>query len=209
VFPVYDIDISRTASELTHFAVVFSNIVEATTTANFSSLESRDISCCASIGSYTICSEDFIALTATARLSDTLKFLMICKDALVITDINGRIVHINKSWQEVYGYSLCEVESLLLLDVVTRQKHNQETITSVFNASKTFQCTSNHCRKYGEDFPCTLILTPLQGTIKLSGIFKMIYYFCTSSYRYNILNLDCYFHLFRNNPFCCPSTACD
>jgi len=168
LFPVYDVDITRTTNELTHFVAVFSNVVEASATS-LVPVEVSERRSCFSSGSFSIRHEDFVTLTATARLSDILKFSLKCKDPLVLTDTTGRVIHTNKPWLELYGYSHCEVEGIVLLDVVTREMHTQEMVTNVFNPLTTFQCTSLHRTKEGDIFVCTMTVAPVCGMIKASG----------------------------------------
>ena len=56
--------------------------------------------------------EDFVRISYTARLSDLLRLMVICRNPIVITDASGRILHANKGWSELTGFSLGEVEGL-------------------------------------------------------------------------------------------------
>ena len=44
------------------------------------------------------------------RLSNLLRLMVSSKDALVLTDKVGRIVHANKAWSDLTGYHLRDVE---------------------------------------------------------------------------------------------------
>ena len=56
--------------------------------------------------------EDFVKISYTARLSDLLRLMVICRNPIVITDVSGRILHANKGWSELTGFSLGDVEGL-------------------------------------------------------------------------------------------------
>jgi PAS domain S-box-containing protein len=55
-------------------------------------------------------SESFTKSATTVRISDLLRLMLSCSDAMVLTDKKGRIIHCNRQWVELTGYTLSDVE---------------------------------------------------------------------------------------------------
>eukprot|EP00596_Hydrurales_sp_CCMP1899_P002096 CAMPEP_0119033450 /NCGR_PEP_ID=MMETSP1177-20130426/492_1 /TAXON_ID=2985 /ORGANISM="Ochromonas sp, Strain CCMP1899" /LENGTH=491 /DNA_ID=CAMNT_0006990203 /DNA_START=161 /DNA_END=1636 /DNA_ORIENTATION=- len=55
-------------------------------------------------------SESFAKSATTVRISDLLRLMLSCSSAMVLTDKIGRIIHCNRQWVELTGYTLSDVE---------------------------------------------------------------------------------------------------
>jgi PAS domain S-box-containing protein len=59
---------------------------------------------------YVLTADRFELIGATVRLSDLLRLMLGSLEAMVLTDSQGRILHVNKPWRKLCGYSLSDVE---------------------------------------------------------------------------------------------------
>ena len=138
VFPVYD-TVSPTGADgddpvLTHFATVLEDI-QAVAVEDALRLVPESVAHCLSVADrlpalngsiplppdrrmqslkceveYKLTSDRFKLIGATVRLSDLLRLMLGSVEAMVLTDSQGRILHVNKAWRKLCGYSLSDVE---------------------------------------------------------------------------------------------------
>jgi PAS domain S-box-containing protein len=56
--------------------------------------------------------ESFFSFASTVRLSDLLRFMLCCEDALMLCDADNCVVHANAAWSALTGFSISEIEGM-------------------------------------------------------------------------------------------------
>jgi uncharacterized integral membrane protein (TIGR00697 family) len=92
-------------------------------------------------------------------------------DGLVITDKDGRIVSVNKAFEEILGWTSTEVLRKQMTEVLRRYDefgrevpHKKRVLTRVLEGEKMVTPSTNHTfleKKNGTKFPVRIIVTPV------------------------------------------------
>ena len=105
------------------------------------------------------------------RISDLLRLMLTCVDAMVLTDKMGRIVHCNREWVELTGYSLSEVEGSdcrLLQGSMTDHAETRRS-KEYQRLQKPSSMTVVNYRKDGSMFLNHVTTLPIRGGYKTNG----------------------------------------
>eukprot|EP00981_Chlorochromonas_danica_P001806 scaffold385_cov182-Ochromonas_danica.AAC.5 len=109
--------------------------------------------------------ENFYHFGDTLRLSNLLRLMLSCTNAMMLLDNQGRIVHVNVAFTQLTGYELDDIEgqtSKILQgaetnDVLIRQcQHAMET-------AQTFEMVVYHYKHNGDRFLDRLTMVPIRG----------------------------------------------
>jgi PAS domain S-box-containing protein len=116
-------------------------------------------------------SQSFERSATAVRISDLLRLMLTCVDAMVLTDIEGKIVHCNRQWVELTGYSLSEVEgstcSLLqgsMTDLIETRRS-----AALLRMHKSSSMSVVNYRKDGSMFVNQVTTVPIRGGFKSDG----------------------------------------
>jgi PAS domain S-box-containing protein len=208
IFPVYDFSSVNDSLVLRHFAAILSEVVDIQPGAGSSAKKICIAPSC--LESYDITSEisdiDFFTSTPTSHMRDLLALSVKCRNAIVLTDHMGRIVHINKGFQELYGYSLIEVQGRVINDIVCKKAPSKDFFSVLLKSFKGCQYSSHHQAKYGLSFFCTMNLVPVNGNSKLSGKLTKFSIFSIMLSQLIVFAPQLFI---RSHSFLCPFTAVD
>lgn len=115
------------------------------------------------------------------RISDLLRLMLTCVDAMVLTDTEGKIVHCNRQWVELTGYSLREVEgstcSLLqgsMTDLVETRRS-----AALLRLNKSSSMSVVNYRKDGSMFVNQVTTVPIRGGFRSHGKYSATCSCCT------------------------------
>ena len=109
------------------------------------------------------------------RISDLLRLMLTCVDAMVLTDSEGKIVHCNRQWVELTGYTLSEVEGStcsMLQGSMTDQVETRRS-AALLRLNKSSSMSVVNYRKDGSMFVNQVTTVPIRGGFKSNG--KYIY----------------------------------
>lgn len=113
----------------------------------------------------------FLRATATIRLSDLLRLMLSCSDAMVLTDKYGRIVHCNRPWVRLTGHSLTDAEGLKC-DILHGSMTDSSEVRrchGLHRLSKSSVSTVVNYRKDGLMFTSSITTTPIRGAYMSEG----------------------------------------
>ena len=179
VFPVYDsISPGSPAPILTHFAAYLSSIcnVDAADSADMKTDEEvncgdgfvdRRTNCLQYNAPCHMSPENFIRFCKTVRLSDLLRFALSCQVPLIITNADFGTIHINKAWNELYHYTLVEIENQNPMNLLTRETKDSQQFYS-----PSFACQNQmvHYKKDGTSVNVLVTTMPIIGGLKTEAI---------------------------------------
>eukprot|EP00599_Poterioochromonas_sp_BG-1_P006423 CAMPEP_0173145878 /NCGR_PEP_ID=MMETSP1105-20130129/8154_1 /TAXON_ID=2985 /ORGANISM="Ochromonas sp., Strain BG-1" /LENGTH=532 /DNA_ID=CAMNT_0014059961 /DNA_START=423 /DNA_END=2021 /DNA_ORIENTATION=- len=119
-----------------------------------------------------ISEESFYNFGHTLRLSNLLRLMLSCNNAMILTNKDGRIVHVNTAWCQLTGYSLIDIEGKTCKflqgpdtdhDLTKKMKddlmYDRNTAITVYNYKKD-----------GERFLNKIIAVPIHGGYLEPGI---------------------------------------
>ena len=130
------------------------------------------------ISSLLFCSsllQSFERSATAVRISDLLRLMLTCVDAMVLTDSEGKIVHCNRQWVELTGYTLSEVEGStcsMLQGSMTDQVETRRS-AALLRLNKSSSMSVVNYRKDGSMFVNQVTTVPIRGGFKSNG--KYIY----------------------------------
>jgi PAS domain S-box-containing protein len=113
--------------------------------------------------------------SATAvRISDLLRLMLTCVDAMVLTDVQGKIVHCNRQWVELTGYALSEVEgsSCSLLQGSMTDLIETRRSAALLRQNKSSSMSVVNYRKDGSMFVNQVTTVPIRGGFKSDGTYS-------------------------------------
>lgn len=116
-------------------------------------------------------SQNFEQSGRDIRISDLLRLMLTCVDAMVLTDKMGRIVHCNREWVELTGYTLSEVEGSdcrLLQGSMTDHVETRRS-KELQKLQKPSTMTVVNYRKDGSMFLNHVTTLPIRGGYKTNG----------------------------------------
>lgn len=108
---------------------------------------------------------------ATIRLSDLLRLMLSCKDAMVLTDKRGRIVHCNGAWVELTGHTLTDAEGLDC-DILHGSMTDSSEIRRCNGLRRAFQASVSTVVNYRKDglmFLNSVTTSPIRGIYMSEG----------------------------------------
>lgn len=94
-----------------------------------------------------------------------------CNSAVMVADVNNRIVHANEHWTELTGYCLDEAQGSscsILEGSATNRIELGRRETSIRNGVAA-ECTVYLYRKDGRRFLARVIVVPLKGGFESAG----------------------------------------
>lgn len=114
----------------------------------------------------------FVSFASSIRLSDLLRFMLCCEDSLVLCDAEGRVVHVNKSWCNLTGYAISEIEGMTCSFLQGPRTDIDETrrVCGLTRAGEPAEMTVINYRKDLTEFNNHVIIVPIRGGFKTSAV---------------------------------------
>lgn len=177
VFPVFD-SVRPTGPDcevpvLTHFAVVVSSVEEIIQdVSGFFKGPDRRLQSKKIEKKCRMQPESFLSFASSIRLSDLFRFLLCCEDALVLTDAFGHIIHANRAWSNLTGYSISEIEgySCSFLHGPRTNMVDVERCNDLVRSGEPAEMVVINYRKDRTEFINHVMIVPIRGGFKTSVI---------------------------------------
>lgn len=178
VYPVFDSSSPEgpdsEVAVLTHFVSIMTDIVPFTT----SNLEVKEMYDRRGQSKkydpkFYLSAENFFRSGNGLRLSNLLRLMLSSHSALVLTDKDQRIVHVNSAWCQLTGYEITDVEGKKC-NVLNGPESDRKAIDDCRQALvefRPYQMTLINYRKNGEKFMNKVIIVPIRGGYLNSGMF--------------------------------------
>ena len=111
--------------------------------------------------------------------------MLTCVDAMVLTDKDGKVIHCNKEWVELTGYSLSEVEGcdckVLQGSMTNHAEIRRCSALQKLNKSSTMNVVNY--RKDGSMFINNVTTVPIRGGYRTDGKYDFLslelFFFCS------------------------------
>ena len=114
----------------------------------------------------------FLQTIASLRLSDLLRLMLSCTNAMVLTDKSGYIIHCNKEWCFLTGYCLREVEGKQCGSILHGTMTDIDEVYRcelLHNSALPSIMTIVNYRKDGLMFVSTVTTSPVRGAYMSDG----------------------------------------
>lgn len=94
-------------------------------------------------------------------------------EAIVLTDKEGNVINVNKSFEELFEYKLKEIKNKNIDDIVTSEEHIEEArkIARQTLDGKTIEIESQRKKKSGKKFPALIISYPIKISQEIIGAY--------------------------------------
>ncbi len=109
--------------------------------------------------------EKFLELATNIRISDLLRLIMICSEPMILTDHDGKILHVNKHWVDLCGYDITEIDGKtcsILQGPLTDKTQMEDTKVKMREGVATKMSVINY-KKNGTTFYNNVIIAPVRG----------------------------------------------
>lgn len=116
--------------------------------------------------------ESFLRFATCIRLSDLLRFVMCCEDAMVLTDATGRVVHVNRAWSSLTGYALSEIEGMPSSFLHGPNTNTEETLrcSRLSRAGQPSEMVVTNYRKDRSEFVNRVMMVPIHGGYRTTSV---------------------------------------
>jgi PAS domain S-box-containing protein len=114
----------------------------------------------------------FMGFASNIRLSDLLRFMLCCEDAMVLTDGIGRVVHANKAWSDLTGFAISEIEGFTcgFLQGPRTNTDDLRRCDALLRAGGPAEMVVLNYRKDRTEFINHVMIVPIRGGFKTSAI---------------------------------------
>ena len=116
--------------------------------------------------------QTFVESLSGVRISNLLRLMLTCLDAMVLTDRNGKIVHCNREYADLTGYTLKDIEGLDNATLLSGSMTDFAEMRRCSGLSKlnenSSMCVVNY-RKDGSMFANLITTVPVFGSYSTHG----------------------------------------
>lgn len=177
VFPVFDsirpVGPDSELPVLTHFAVVVSAVEEVIQdTSGYFKGPDRRLQSKKFEKKCRMQPESFLSFASSIRLSDLFRFLLCCEDALILTDACGHVIHANRAWSNLTGFSISEIEGFTcsFLHGPRTNMNDVERCNELIRSGEPAEMVVINYRKDRTEFVNHVMIVPIRGGFKTSTI---------------------------------------
>jgi PAS domain S-box-containing protein len=116
--------------------------------------------------------EAFLRFATSIRLSDLLRFMLCCEDAMILTSTQGQVIHVNKAWSHLTGYALSEIEGLncSFLQGDKTDAAAVEKCATLSRLGQPSEMVTINYRKDRTEFNVHVMMVPVRGGYNTSEI---------------------------------------
>lgn len=128
--------------------------------------------------------EKFLELAINIRISDLLRLIMICSGPMVLTDAEGKILHVNKHWVDLCGYDIRDVDGKTCSILQGPLTDNAQIVKAKLKmrAGLVAKMSVINYKKNGTTFYNDVVIVPVKGGYNSCEVTHYCGYLETRSY---------------------------